>query len=103
MFARLWQTVALPPIGSTVNLLADLQHAAQHSHHQHEDGSYHLDESNESAQHLAAVHLNATLAIAAMSLPQFSAAGSGASGGVREARAPNPTLDGLLRPPRLRS
>ena len=107
MFARLWQSVALPPIGSKVNLLADLQHAAQHrqqhSHHHHEDGSYHLDESNESAPHSAAVHLNATLAMAAMSLPQFAAAGSGASGGVRETRAPIPTLDGLLWPPRHRS
>ena len=107
MFARLWQSVALPRIGSMVNLLDDLQHAAQHwqqhSHHQREDGSYHLDESNESAPHSAAVHLNATLAMAAMSLPQFAGAGSGASGGVRETRALIPTLDGLLRPNRLRS
>ena len=107
MFARLWQSVALPPIGSKMNLLADLQHAAphwqQHSHHHHGDGSYHLDESNESAQHLATVHLNATRAMAAMSLPQYAAAGSGAYGGVRETRALIPTLDGLLRPPRLRS
>jgi hypothetical protein len=44
VFAMLWQSVAMARIGSTVNVLADLQHAALHwqeqSHHHHEDGTY---------------------------------------------------------------
>jgi hypothetical protein len=107
LFAMLWQSVALARVGSTVNAIADLQHAALHwqeeGHHHHDDGSYHLDDSNESAQHVAADHLSTTLATALPPSHDFPAPGSAAHGGLHEALSPDPTLDGLLRPPRLRS
>ncbi len=107
LFAMLWQSVALARVGSTVNVLADLQHAALHwqeeGHHHHDDGSYHLDDSSESVQHLATDHLGSSPAITAMTSHQFPALGAAVPGGLRDTRAPNPTLDGLLRPPRSRA
>lgn len=67
LFAMLWQSVALARAGSTANALADLGHAALHwqeeGHHHHEDGSYHLDESKESAQHVLSDHVSAAAAL----------------------------------------
>ena len=103
----LWQSMALARVGSTVNPLADLHHAALHwqgeAHHHHDDGSYHLDDSKESVQHMVADSLSASLAMAAPSLHDLPPQGSAAPGGLHATPVPNPTLDGLLRPPRPRS
>jgi hypothetical protein len=103
--AMLWQGFASARPGSSINVLLDAQHAALHwqgeGHHHHEgDGdSYHLDDSEESASHLALDQSGVT----AFHMPQaasFAALGSGAVL-VGEARAgPSPFLDGPLRPPR---
>ncbi len=107
LFAILWQSVAMARIGSTVNALADLEHATLHwqeeAHHHHEDGSYHQDDSKESVQHVVTDHLNASLALAAASSHDFPYLGSAAPDGLHEQPVPNPSLDGLLRPPRLRA
>jgi len=107
LIAMLWQSVAMARIGSTVNVLADLEHAALHwaqeAHHHHEDGSYHLDDSNESVQHLVIDHLSASLAMAAPASHDLPPIGSAPHGGLYEAALPSPTLDGLLRPPRSRT
>lgn len=107
LFAMLWQPVAMARMGSTVNLLADPEHAALHwqgpGHHHHEDGSYHLDDSNGSAQHVVADHLSASVDMAAPASDDVPPQGSTVPGGLRTTVVPNPTLDGLLRPPRLRS
>lgn len=107
LFAMLWQTVAMARIGSTVNALADLEHATLHwqgqGHHHHDDGSYHQDDSNESVQHVVADQLNASLALAASSPHEFPPLASVAPDGLHERPAPNPTLDGLFRPPRSHS
>jgi hypothetical protein len=107
LFAMLWQTVAMARVGSTVNALADLEHVTLHwqesGHHHHEDGSYHQDDSNESVQHVAADHLNASLALAALASHNFPSLGTAAPGCMHEQPVPNPDLDGLLRPPRSRS
>lgn len=99
--------MALARVGSSVNALIDLQHAALHwqgeAHHHHEDGSYHLDDSKESVQHVVTDHLSVSLAMAAPSLHELPSLGSAAPGGLRATPVPNPTLDGLLRPPRPRS
>lgn len=106
LFAMLWQSVAMARVGSTVNPLADLAHATLHwleeAHHHHEDGSYHLDDSKESVQHMVTDHLYASLDMVAMSLHPFSRLGSAAPDGLNGQGVPNPPLDGLLRPPRLR-
>lgn len=107
LFALFWQSVALTRIGSTVTALADREHAALHwqeeGHHHHDDGSYHLDDSTESAQHMVADHLSALLAMAAPSSHDFPPLGSADPAGRHVTPVPDPTLDGLLRPPRART
>lgn len=104
LIAMLWQSLALARAGSTVNAVADLQHAALHwqdeGHHHHDDGAYHLDDSDESTRHLMADHSPVSALLAAA--PPAVAFLGGGSPGMREARAsPHPFLDGPLRPPRL--
>jgi hypothetical protein len=106
LFAMLWQPVAMACLGSTVNAPADLEHATMHwqgeGHHHHEDGSYHLDDSNESMQHAVTDHLSASLALAASNSHDFVPLGSAAPSGLHATLVSDPALDGLLRPPRSR-
>ena len=107
LFAMLWQTLAVARVGSTVNALIDIEHTALHwqqeGHHHHEDGSYHLDDSNESVQHLISDQVSATVALLVSSSHDFALQGSAAPGDQHEASVPEPALEGLLRPPRSRS
>jgi hypothetical protein len=107
LFAMLWQNAALARPGSTMYVLADLEHAALHwqeeGHHHHDDGSYHVDDSNESVQHVIADHVTASAAIMGSTDQDFPSAPSDSPSGLHERPAPHPFLDGLLRPPRLRS
>lgn len=107
LFAMLWHSVALARVGSTVNVLADLEHAALHwqeeGHHHHDDGSYHVDDSNASAQHVLSDAVSATAALMPSASHHFPPLGSAVPGGLHEKVVPDPTLDGLLRPPRHRS
>ena len=107
LFAIFWQSVATARVGSTVNAMADLEHATLHwqekAHHHHEDGSYHLDDSKESVQHVVTENLNASLALAVASPYNFLPLGSAAPSGLHEQLAPHPALAGLFRPPRLRA
>ena len=106
LIAMLWQSMALARVGSTVNALADLVHVSLHwqetGHHHHEDGSYHLDDSNESARHILSDHVSSTAALTVASSHCFPPLGSTAPSDLLKILLPNPTLDGLLRPPRLR-
>lgn len=107
LFALLWQTVAMARPGSTMNALADLEHAALHwqeeGHHHHEDGSYHLDDSVASAQHVLSDHVSATVALVVATSHHFPPMGSAAPDGLHVKAVPDPALDGPLRPPRSRS
>jgi hypothetical protein len=107
LLAMLGQSMALARAGSTANVLADLEHAALHwqeeGHHHHDDGSYHTDDSNESAQHVLSDHVSPTAALMVASSHDFPPLGSAAPGGLHKALVPDPTLDGLLRPPRSRA
>ncbi len=107
LFAMVWQTVALARAGSTVNALADTEHTALHwqeaGHHHHQDGSYHLDDSPESAQHLVSDHVSATAVLLLSTAHVFPHLGSAAPGGLHKAPVPGPDPEGLLRPPRSRS
>lgn len=104
LIAMLWQSLALARVGSTVNALADRGHTALHwqeaGHHHHEDGSYHLDESKESAQHLLVDQVSATTALMFAASHGFPPLGAAAPSGRHDKTVPSPTLDGLLRPPR---
>ena len=107
LLATLWQSVAMARVGSTVNPLADLEHATLHwqgeAHHHHEDGSYHQDDSKESVQHVVTDHLNPSRALAASASHAFTPLGSAAPADLHKRLVPNPALDGLLRPPRSQS
>lgn len=107
LFAMFWQTMAVARAGSTMNASAGLEHAVLHwqevGHHHHQDGSFHLDDSKDSAQHLLCDHLSATAAPMVSATHDFPPLASAAPGSMHEAVAPDPTLDGLLRPPRHRS
>ncbi len=107
LFAMLWQSVALARPGSTVNVLADLEHAALHwqeeVHHHHDDGSYHLDDSKDSTLHVLSDQLTVTTALLPDSYHHFPPSVSERPGGLQDESVPDPLLDGLLRPPRLRA
>jgi hypothetical protein len=107
LFAMLWQTVALARAGSTVSALADMEHTALHwqeeGHHHHEDGSYHLDDSPESVQHVIADHVSASAALLVSTSHGFPPPESAAPAGLLNALVPDPDPEGLLRPPRFHS
>ena len=104
LFAMLWQSVALARSGISAEALADLQHAVMHwqdeGHHHHDDGSYHLGDSDESTRHLMADHVNvpALLLITRAPLLRLD---EGAPGQWDARARPHPFVDGPLRPPRL--
>lgn len=106
-FSMLWQAMAWAQPTSTVNLLADLEHAAMHwqdeFHHHHDDGSYHRDDSQASKFHVFSDHLSVAIALFPASSQNFLPIGSARPCCHRFASVPDPFLDGLLRPPRLRS
>jgi hypothetical protein len=103
VFAMLWHSAALARVGASVEALADLEHAALHwqgeAHHHHDDGSFHVGESEESARHLMADHVS----VPAL-LPQPPATllrlDDGAPALPSARAGPHPFLDGPLRPPR---
>ena len=107
LFAMFWQTVAMASTGSTVNVLADMEHTALHwleeGHHHHEDGSYHLDDSNEAVLHVLCEHGSVTAALLVSSSHDFPLLGSAAPGGPRMSPVADPDPEGLLRPPRPRA
>jgi len=104
LFAMLWQSVALARIGSTVNPLLDAEHASLHlqeeGHHHHGDGSYHLDDSNESVQHVVMDHTSSPPALMGVSSQHFPPRGLSVPKEMPSASVPDPVLDGPLRPPR---
>ncbi|OGA99552.1 MAG: hypothetical protein A3E25_12650 [Burkholderiales bacterium RIFCSPHIGHO2_12_FULL_69_20] len=104
LFAMLWQSVAMARVGSSVNVMTDLEHAALHwqeeSHHHRDDGSHQLDDSNESMQHVLNDHVSATTALLVTVTQAVPPLGSAAPGGLRAIAVTSPVLDGLLRPPR---
>ena len=107
LFAMLWQSVVTARVGPTVNVLADREHAALHwnesSHHHHEDGTFHLDDSNESAQHVASDHSSVAAPVPATSAQDVALLAGAALGGLHDSLAPHPFLEGPLRPPRPRA
>ena len=82
----------------------EIAHAVLHwqgeSHHHHEDGSFHVDDSSESEAHLAADQLTST---PPLPLSHTVASGFPVSPAPSSAAVSPPTdpvLDGPLRPPR---
>ena len=107
LFYMLLQAMALAQPTSTVNLLADLEHAAMHwedePHHHHDDGSYHRDDSQASKFHVFSDQLTVATALLPASSQNLLPIASARPCCHRSVSVPDPFLDGLLRPPRLRS
>lgn len=104
LVAIVWQAFALARLTTAPGAADDMAHALLHwhdiSHHHHDDGDYHVDDSAESLAHVVADHLTVSAA-----LPADAAAGIVPRAGCERtplaARyVPDPFLDGLLRPPR---
>lgn len=104
LVAMLWQSVALARIGSSVNVLADMEHAALHwqdqAHHHQDDGTYQRDDSGDAVQHLLGDPVGSTTALLVATVQVAPALRSAAPAGLQQARLIDPTLDGPLRPPR---
>lgn len=105
LIAMLWQSVAMARVGSTVNPVSDLAHAVMHwqdeGHHHHDDGTYHVDESSESVQHLITDHSCTSVALLPDMPAEMPDMGSALPRTRCESAGPNPFLAGPLRPPRL--
>jgi hypothetical protein len=103
-----WQSVAIAAQALAPALSDELAHSALHimglSHHhhdsQHDHGTFHIDNSDESADHVLADHFNSSAL-----LPEAGSSVSPSGGcapGVNDVRTPpHPLLEGPLRPPRL--
>ncbi|MBA2721371.1 MAG: hypothetical protein H0U56_00420 [Methylibium sp.] len=105
LFAMLWQSIALARAGSTVEAVSDPAHAALHwqdeGHHHHDDGSHHFDDSDDSVQHLFVDHVTAPVALLHAVSTSMAPLGSCAPSPQCVSMAPQPFIDGPLRPPRL--
>lgn len=105
LFAMIWQSVALARPGSTVNVLADTEHAALHwheeGHHHHADGSICVDDSQASTFHLLADHPAMTTALLPAVSHHFPVTAASRPSVLDHSQVSDPFLHGLLRPPRL--
>jgi len=104
MIALLWQSVAVSPTGVLPAILADVEHAVLHwqdeSHHHHDDGSWHADESTESAQHATADHVGSPPALHSTSTLRWAPVASQSPAAACSGETAAPFLEGPLRPPR---
>jgi len=102
----LWQSAALAFVGLTADAPVDVEHAALHwqgvDHHHHDDGDSHPDDSPESVRHAVSDHASVSPGLVAPPPPppQFLPTGLAVVCGLHDTLVPNPTLDGLFRPPR---
>lgn len=104
LFAMLWHSVALARAGSMFGAVADLPHIELHwqdeSHHHHDGGANHVDDSAESVQHLLSDHVTSSDG----PLPGVSSTVHRATLTPTkpddEEPGPHPLLDGAFKPPR---
>jgi hypothetical protein len=107
LLAVLWQSVSLARAGLTVDALGDLKHAMLHwhgtAHHHHGDGSFHLDDSRESLEHVVTDLLGVPLLATTVPTQHGVLSMASVAPGPRsEPPVPQRPPDGLLRPPRPR-
>jgi hypothetical protein len=109
LLALLWQTAATARVHAAgmQSTGAHLAHAALHggidSHHHHDDGTTHENDSNESAQHTAADHASVSAAIVSSFVQGFSVVEMCVAPCLSAADIPNPHVGLPFRPPRPRA
>jgi hypothetical protein len=105
LLTLLWQSAGLAHAASTADAAAGLGHAALHwqeeGHHHHDDGSYHVEDSADSVQHLLADQVGASVGLLVERKTAFPAGASSRPGTEHPAASPHPDPDGLFRPPRV--
>lgn len=106
LLALLGQSAGLARAGSAFEVFFDSEHAVLHwqeeSHHHHDDGSYHLEDSADAAQHLLADQVSASVGLLLDGTTAFPAGGASRPGTEHARASPPPDPDGLFRPPRPR-
>lgn len=104
LLAMFWQGVVTARIGWSMTTLAGLEHAALHwqaeDHHHHDDGSFHREDSSESARHGMTDHVGGAVALLTTDAPAALTRPHAAPAVAHAGVVKGPLLDGLLRPPR---
>lgn len=107
LISLLCQSMAMARVDSADSSPSDPEHTSLHwqatGHHHHHDGSFHLDQSEESLQHVAGDHVGGHLEVPSSISHAFPPAGLVLPFAWHDAAVPDPFLGGLLRPPSLRS
>ena len=104
LLAIAWQTLSmLSPMSIAANSM-EYEHAALHlhalDHHHHDDGSLHVEPSDNTPHHLHADGSVSATGLPPGAIGEVQAARLAGPGAATSVRRPSPCLDGPLRPPR---
>lgn len=98
------QGLAVVNLGVRASAPSDLMHHVLHwlgeAHHHHDDGSWQVDESAASSQHVAGDHLSHPVGLCHTGETLAAVMGGSVPSHTPSLGLPQPHLDGLLRPPR---
>jgi hypothetical protein len=107
IFAILWQSLAMLSPLSIEKIAASIDHGVLHTqeatHHHHHDASAHIEDTAEGLYHQHADSGMSTLGLLPTITSSLSLAAPLAFVAALGTTRSSPTLEGLLRPPRLQS
>jgi hypothetical protein len=107
IFAIVWQSMAMLSPLSIEKIAASIDHGILHSqeatHHHHDDASAHIEDTAEGLHHQHADSGMTTLGLLSTITLSLSLAAPQAFVAALSTTRSSPTLEGLLRPPRLHS
>jgi hypothetical protein len=107
IFAIVWQSMAMLSPYAIEKMTASIDHGVLHTqeatHHHHDDASAHIEDTAEGLHHQHADSGMSTLGLLSTITLSLSLAAPQAFIAALSATRSSPTLEGLLRPPRLRS
>lgn len=107
IFAILWQSMAMLSPYAIQKMAASIDHGVLHTqeatHHHHDDASAYIEDAAEGLDHQHADSGMSTLALLSNTTPSFSLEAPQSFVAKLSSTRTSPTLEGLLRPPRLQS
>jgi hypothetical protein len=107
IFAMVWQSMAMLSSLSIERLAANIDHGVLHTqeatHHHHDDASAHIEDTAEGLHHQHADSGMSTLGLLSTITLSLSLTAPQAFIGLLSTTLSSPTLEGLLRPPRLQA
>lgn len=101
IFAIVWQSMAMLSPLSVEKLAASIDHGQEATHHHHDDASAHIEDTAEGLHHQHADSGMTTLGLLSTITLSVSSAAPQAFVIALSTTRSSPTLEGLLRPPRL--